>query len=342
MDFELSSEQRDLQDGIRSLLAGRLPLSATRALEGHADTVDQAVWSELADAGVFTLLVPEADGGVGLGLAEATIVFEELGRVLATGPLVSTTALAPLLGVAGSAIPRGLVEAPRLQSATPTLIEHPASISALVVLPPVEDSAGAVTMIDRQAIALNAVASPLDPLTPLATIVGPMPAGEEITEANGHHLRQTSMVLAAAFQVGIAAEVVELARSYALGREQFGRPIGGFQAIKHLLADAFARTELARCAVQAAGVTMDDPQVAASEGDTMGLSAVEVRWRAVAGAKLLADEAAITNARTAIQVHGGMGFTWEVPVHLYLKRARVLASSFGTRTQLADMLASLL
>ena len=124
-------------------------------------------------------------------------------------------------------------------------------------------------------------------------------------------------MLTAALQVGAAAWTTELAVEYAKQRRQFGRPIGGFQAVKHLCADMAVRAEVARCAVQAAAVTVDQPDV--GDGDV-----------AAAGAKLLADEAAITNGRSCIQVHGGMGFTWEVPVHLAYKRARVLATQFGT------------
>jgi hypothetical protein len=222
------------------------------------------------------------------------------------------------------------------------IIENAESAVAFGTLPPVDDVVSPVELVTRTSLDLGEVTTPLDPLTPLSLLRGALPEGTSLDGISNHRVRQIAMVLTAAFQVGIAAQVVDIATEYAKGREQFGRPIGGFQAIKHLLADALCRAELARCAVQAAAVTLDDAHVAAGEADTMGLSIEQVAWRAVAGAKMLADEAAITNSRTAIQVHGGMGFTWEVPVHLYLKRARVLASSLGTRTELADMLASLI
>ena len=117
--------------------------------------------------------------------------------------------------------------------------------------------------------------------------------------------------------LGIAEATLELAVEYAKGREQFGRPIGSFQAVKHMLADMFVRQEVCRAAVYAAGATCDDPLV----GD------VE---RAVSSAKLSAGEAALQNARACIQVHGGMGYTWEVAAHYYLKRCWVLESLFGT------------
>ena len=111
--------------------------------------------------------------------------------------------------------------------------------------------------------------------------------------------------------------VTDLAVAYAKERQQFDRPIGSFQAVKHLCADMLVRTEVARAAVYAAGVTLDDPEVGDPE-------------RAVHAAKITAGEAAVRNAKAAIQVHGGMGFTWEVDAHLYLKRAWWLDTVLGS------------
>ncbi len=129
--------------------------------------------------------------------------------------------------------------------------------------------------------------------------------------------------------LGVAEASTDLAVAYAKERQQFGRPIGAFQALKHLMADMFVRAELARGAVYAAGVTLDDPVVGSVE-------------RAVAGAKITAGEAAIGNGKTCVQVHGGMGYTWEVDAHLLLKRAYVLEAAFGGRDEWADALADLL
>ena len=123
-------------------------------------------------------------------------------------------------------------------------------------------------------------------------------------------------------------------------REQFGKPIGSFQAIKHLCGDMLVRAEVARAAVHAAACLADAPDVAASEAAGAGSSPAQLLERSVSGAKVLADEAAVTNARTAIQVHGGMGFTWEVPLHLHLKRSRLLATTFGAPAERAAALAA--
>jgi alkylation response protein AidB-like acyl-CoA dehydrogenase len=342
VDFELSDFEVELASQVALLAGARLPLAATRAAEGALDVVDADAWQALIEVGLFSLLVPEAAGGLGLGLGAAAVVMEELGRVLAPGPLVATIALSPHVDAAARGVAHSLLAPPPFGGVAPLLLEHPATAVAVAILPPVADVAAPVRLVTTDELAGELVADPLDPLTPLRSIAGELPAGSDLDGVTGHALRQAAMVLSSAFQVGIAREVVALSTTYATGREQFGRPIGSFQAIKHLLADAACRTEVAQAAVHAAAVTLDDPHVAAAEGETLGLSAVEVRWRAVAGAKLLADEAALANAKTAIQVHGGMGFTWEVPIHLYLKRARVLAASLATRAELGDMLAALL
>jgi alkylation response protein AidB-like acyl-CoA dehydrogenase len=135
--------------------------------------------------------------------------------------------------------------------------------------------------------------------------------------------------LTAALQLGSAEATLDAAVAHAKERTQFDRPIGAFQAVKHLLADMLVRVEVTRAAVWAAGATLDQPDV----GDA---------GRAVAGAKLLADEAALANGKASIQVHGGMGFTWEVDAHLHLKRAWVRATTFGNEAVHADSLAATL
>ena len=119
--------------------------------------------------------------------------------------------------------------------------------------------------------------------------------------------------------VGVSDAALQVARDYSLEREQFDQPIGTFQALKHMMADMFVRTSLARSATYAAAAVLDDPVV--------GHLA-----RSVGGAKLLAGEAAIDNARAAVQVLGGMGFTWEMLPNYLLKRAWVLENTFGTAT----------
>jgi alkylation response protein AidB-like acyl-CoA dehydrogenase len=133
-------------------------------------------------------------------------------------------------------------------------------------------------------------------------------------------------VLSAALCIGIAEMTTELAVEYAKKREQFDRPIASFQAIKHFAADMHVRHEVARAAVYAAGATFDDPSV----GDVA---------RAVASARVVAAEAAMKNARMCIQIYGGMGYTWEMPPHYYLKRAFVLEHAFTAADEACETIA---
>jgi alkylation response protein AidB-like acyl-CoA dehydrogenase len=158
---------------------------------------------------------------------------------------------------------------------------------------------------------------PFDPLTPVGG-VDALPAGEQVGDAaDGARLRLLGAALSAAMLLGVADRALDVARGYALERRQFGVPIGSFQAVKHILADMYVRTAQARSATYAAAAVIDDP----TGGDPA---------RTVAGAKLLAGEAAVANAGAAVQVLGGMGFTWDMPPHYLLKRAWLLDQAFGT------------
>ncbi|MFF3731694.1 acyl-CoA dehydrogenase family protein [Streptomyces sp. NPDC002476] len=312
MDFQLSDDQRALRSGIRDILAGRFGRDRMRTALDTGTAVDRGLWRELGEAGFFALRLPETEGGAGLGLPEAVLLFEEAGRALLPGPLITTHLAAG--AVKGAA--EGTAVVAVLEPGSP--VEHLGDADALLVLAP--QGAGAsepapgperaytVTggeLRDLVGEAAEPVRS-LDPFTPLWRISAPAGAPHErlsgeLLPGRTARWRDEGALLAAAEQLGSAARTTELAVQHAGGREQFGAPIGSFQAVKHLCADMLVRAELARCAVYAAAVTADPVEIA--------------------GAKLLADEAAVRNARDCLQVHGGMGFTWEADVHLHLKRA---------------------
>ncbi len=310
MDFRPSQEQRDLKDGIANFCASRCSVTELRRID-EAGGFDLALWRDLADLGVFQLMVAEAKQGLGLGVADAVLVFEALGERLVPGPLVFTQLAAGLIdgAMSGECVVGGLdLEFDRQ---TPHLIEHKEQLDALLLL-----RGDGVYRVAPGELRGSSVAVSLDPLTPVFHAEA-LPEGEKIGDGDhARRLRLEGMSLVAAELLGIVEATLSIALAYAKEREQFGRSIGSFQAIKHLLADMFARQELIRASVYAAGATLDDPSV----GD------VE---QAVRGARLLAAEAAVKNARTCIQIHGGMGYTWEVPDHYYLKRAMVLQNSFG-------------
>ncbi|MEU6991488.1 acyl-CoA dehydrogenase family protein [Streptomyces sp. NPDC046465] len=282
MDFQLSEDQRALRDGMRRLLAGRFAL---RDATDRVDRVDRALWRTLGDAGFFSLALPEEEGGVGLGLPEAVLVFEEAGRVLLPGPAVA------------SFLAAGAVPGAASGDVVVTAVD-----GSLV---PWLDGADVVRGDATGAVPLRSV----DPLTPLHRV------------PDGGHLDRAALLYAAE-QLGSAARTCEMAVQHARQRVQFGQPIGAFQAVKHLCAQMLVRAELARSAVYAAAVT----------GDALDASA----------AKLLADDAAVRNARDCLQVHGGMGFTWESDVHLHLKRAWVRAELGRTARDAEEELAAAL
>jgi alkylation response protein AidB-like acyl-CoA dehydrogenase len=325
MDFELSEDEVALADGMRRLCAGRFPLERIRGGEGEAVTIDASGWSELADAGVFSLRVPEDAGGLGLGTAAAAVVFEELGRALVPGPILATHLAAGMVEGAGDGkVMVGAVRRPTSRpgsTAAPVIVGHLGSLGALVVV-----GDDGLVVVDPATLDAVAVERSLDPLTPLWR-VDHLPVGERVGGPDAGALwRRDAAVLGGALLVGLAAATVDMAVGYAKERQQFGKPIGSFQAVKHLCADMLVRAEVARAAVHAAAVTIDQPDVGDAE-------------RAAAGAGLLAVEAAIANGRSCIQVHGGMGFTWEVPAHLYLMRARVLAGELDGPDALAELVA---
>jgi alkylation response protein AidB-like acyl-CoA dehydrogenase len=316
VNFDLDDAERALADGIREVSSRAFPLERIRALEDTA-AVDREGWRALGAAGVFALRLPEPEG-VGLGLTQAAVVFEELGRALVPGPLVASHLAAGLVpGAAEGERVVGLLEAGR----TPLVVEHLAGLDALVVL----DGDG-LRLVDPAALAAAPLERPLDPLTPLH-LVEDLPAGDPVGGAElARRWRRDGAVLVAALLVGIAAACTERAVCHARERRQFGRPIGSFQAVKHLCADMLVRAEVARAALHRAAVLVDG----AGEGDVA---------RAVAGAALLAAEAAVRNGKDAVQVHGGMGYTWELDVHLFLKRAVVLSTCVGGPDEQAEAVA---
>jgi alkylation response protein AidB-like acyl-CoA dehydrogenase len=323
MDFRLTDDQIALRDGIRSFCDGQMPAEKLGAL-AEAGGFDRALWSGLAEMGVFGLRAAESDGGVGLGMADAVLVFSELARRLVPGPIVWTHLAAGL--VPGAASGNTIVGGLDLSSALgePYLVEHFAELDALLVL-----HADRVERLDPRALKSEAIATPLDPLTPLHHVLD-LPAGERIGGGDlAARLRLEGAALTAALALGVAEMSQELATAYAKQREQFGRAIAGFQSIKHMLADMFVRQEMARAAVWSAGATIDQAGV----GDPA---------RAVASAKVVAGDAAMKNARACIQIHGGMGYTWEMAPHYYLKRAWVLSTCFGTSEEHEESLAATL
>ncbi|CAO5177362.1 Acyl-CoA dehydrogenase [Frankia sp. AiPs1] len=308
MQFRFDEFQIAMRDAVRAFCTGRLALADIAGREDKP--AEPALWSALAELGVLGIL---ADGpGTGLGLVEASLAFEELGAHLAPGPLLWSTLGAPFVdGAADGAVRVAGVE---LDDSLPgpVVVEHADGADVLLVL-----RADRIELVPRAALLPATAGLPLDPLTPVA-VFDTIPAGRVVGDAAAaRRLRNRGAILSAATLVGVAQGALDTARGYALEREQFGVPIGSFQAIKHILADMYVRVELARAATYAAAAIATDPRA----GDLA---------HSAAAAKVLAGDAGIANGRAAVQVLGGMGFTWDMLPHYYLKRAWVLENGFGT------------
>lgn len=342
MDFRYAEEHVQLRDSVRRLLRDVASEPAMREVMATERGWDPAVFRRLAvELGVVGLAVPEEHGGSGYGLLEQGIVLQEAGRALLCAPLLSSVVAVQALLAAGGPAASGHLPAVASGEvlAAVALSSHDAELTALaeehgsawhvtgelawvvdgatadLLLLPARSWHGiSLLAVDlRQAEGVHIVAvDGVDPTRRQARIsltgasaqlLGTAGTGAGLLE----HVRDVAVVLLAAEQLGVAERCLEMATEYAKQREQFGRPIGSFQAVKHKLADVLLEVEAATSAVMYALWVADErpaelPLVAPVAG-------------------LTASEAALLAAGENIQVHGGIGATWEHPAHLYLKRA---------------------
>ena len=319
MDLDPTDDQQALVEMITGFASDRFDSEHARTF---GDRFDRDTWRQLAELGTFGISLPESVGGVGLATIDDVLVHEALGSAFVPGPLIAASLSAGIVdGVLDGSVIPAVLDAP---AHGPVLVEHLRDADVLLVV-----HHDGVDRVDPSTLDATLVPLPTDPLTPVSKL-NSVPTGERIGDAElARRWRLVGSLLASAQMCGNSAGSTRLATDYAREREQFGRPVGSFQGIKHLLADCWIRTEVARSSVWSAGVMVDEPEVGNVE-------------RAIAGARLTAARAATENGKTCIQVHGGMGFTWEVDAHLYLKRAWILETMFGSVDDAADLVASTL
>lgn len=334
MDFDLSPDQTALRDAARELLAGECSSARVRAAGGF----DRELWAAMVEQGWTGIAVPESLGGVGLGVVEAAVLLEQAGAHVAPVPLtqqlVALAALAEsewgpalLSGEAIACVARTPLErhGDGTVSGRPEPVIYGARADVLVV--PAGDS---LVAVDLREVARHAEPA-MDLTRELAWIdLDHAPATEVGGAAEVERHLDRGAVFHAAEMLGGAEAVMHLAVDYAKEREQFGRPIGSFQAVKHRCADMLVDVEGMRSAVYhaawALGAGDPDARVAA------------------ATAKVWCSDAGVRVAESALQVHGGIGFTWESDVHLFLKRAQLDSVAFGDarhhRARLGALLAT--
>lgn len=303
MDFSFTDEQQELRSQARSYLAERFPPERVAELADSEAGWDPSSWDELAELGWLGVSVPEEHGGAGLGFVEEALLLEELGRALYPGPYFSTVALAlPLLGEEDTA------------EVVAGKVRWSASLDGSLVPD--------LAIVDRVAVvengdarAVEARGEPLD-TTDATRRLGRLEAQDgEPLPGDVARLRPRVLAAAAVEALGIGERVLEFGIEHAKTREQFGKPIGTYQAVSHRLADSYVDTQLARSLAYWAAwcVAVDDPQAPV----------------AAAAAKAYAADAAVAACERTIQVLGGIGFTWEHALHRYYKRALQLQSFAG-------------
>jgi alkylation response protein AidB-like acyl-CoA dehydrogenase len=348
--------ENDLREAVGRLVAKRCTPGRVAALADAGEPCDRDLWDDLAAMGLPGLAVPAEHGGEGVGFALAAAAQEELGRGLAHVPSVSTFAVQAALLAADASPPSrrwlpglasgevtaavaagrtvhgwtvaGGVRAActpggwRLTGEVPVVADAPAA--GLLLVPAGEDPG--LFLVEREAVDVERVDA-LDPTRPLGTVRLEEAPGEALTGPAGFAgvlaaAERAALVMLAADAVGVAARALDMAVEHARGRRQFGRPIGSFQAISHRCADMLVAVESARALVAAAAEALDVPS------DDTGV--------AVDLAAAHALEAAVSVTGGCVQIHGGMGFTWEHPAHRYLRRAKAAESLIALPDRLRD------
>jgi alkylation response protein AidB-like acyl-CoA dehydrogenase len=313
----------DLRASVRKALARHAPTERLNAIYDGTDEVSGPLWSAFVELGLPGLLVPESLGGAGASAREAAAVLEEIGRVAAPSPFLTSSVVATtvLVALGDETILPSLSSGEQTAAllVPPTSLRHNRAALTTVGLP-----ADVLLLPDGDALyavrgATFTPVSSLDMTRPLAE-VNLDEAERTLVSDNASTAIDRALLtgagLLAAEQVGVARWALETTIAYLKERRQFGRVVGGFQAIKHRLADLYAAVEQADAAARYAAATLatDDPDVPV----------------AVAVAASFCSEVAVHAAEEAVQLHGGIGMTWEHPAHLHLKRAKADQLLLGT------------
>jgi alkylation response protein AidB-like acyl-CoA dehydrogenase len=350
VEFVFSSEQKDLREAVRDVLGDRSDEAAVRKLMESESGYDAALWARLGgELGVLGLAVPEELGGAGGTLVDQAVVAEEFGAALLPGPVLGTVGLAipALVALGGDEVLADLVAGTRTATLAWTepggapdvtvsdgklsgTIRQVVDGSADVLLVPVAGPDGLALYAtdggERTPLSTLDQTRRQSAVTFDATPARLLASGEAADKAVAHALRVGGVLLAAE-QVGGAQKLLDLTIAYANTRLQFGRKIGSFQAVKHRCADMLVLVEHARSTAYHAAWAVqdgsDDPDLAVS----------------IAQATCSENYEQVTT--DTVQIHGGIGFTWEHPTHLYLKRAFTDAALLGSAEWHRDRVAAL-
>jgi alkylation response protein AidB-like acyl-CoA dehydrogenase len=337
MNLLPSPEQEEIVSSAATFLSGTLPTARTRELIDAPSNVDADGWAAAAALGWFALGLPESLGGVGCGLAEEALLFREIGRALPSGPFLATTLGARVAAFGGDpALAEAISGGRQIGLAVlglDTVIDDSGvsgelqlldTTGAELVLVASRDEACLIALGDLDGVA---AVECIDATTRLARGTASRLIPVARVRGDVDPVARRGVVCAAAMLSGIAEATRDIAAEHAKTRIQFDRPIGVNQAIKHPCADMAVRAELAWAQTVVAALAIDEGR---GDAEFQALSA-----------KVVATDAAERNAGAAIQVLGGMGFTFEHDANLYLKRAYVLGNLFGDTSETLSRLIAL-
>lgn len=328
-----------IRENARQFLEAEAPLSWVHA--GLEAGYDGALWDQMVELGWPALTISEEHGGLGLGMGEQSVLFEEMGRLLTPSPLLISAVVSAAIV---ERLEEGAMRSELLEALAAGTIMSFASIKESSDSPTIEAVAlngmeaqrflfpigSRVAIVDAVDVERNPI-PPLDLTRPMASVAidaAQLESGVvgEIQDGAVADAFNRGRIALANEMVGVAAACLNMTGEYAKQRYQFGRPIGSFQAIKHKMADVFFALETARSMARAASKAADtDPE--------------RVALMAPA-AKELAAQAAFLAASEMIQIHAGIGFTWEHDAHLYFKRAESVRMMWGTSEQNRDAVAA--
>lgn len=323
MQFELSETQKLLQKAAREFLQAECPMSEVRRIMQTPDAHDRTLWRKMADQGWLGLLVPEEYGGMGLGMVELAVLFEQTGRALLPGPFHSTVAYAaPILMAGSEEQKRRYLPALCNGSATYAVASMHYGHAMFVA------DAGAADflilanrLVPRDAVTVDPLKA-YDLTRKLSEVSVDAGTGELIARGNAELVATLAL---AAEMTGGMQRVLELTVAYAKVRKQFDQPIGKFQTVQHMCADMFLWVESSRSAVYYAAYALDKNLPDAAP--------------AVSVAKVYASDMYRECCNRGIQVHGGMGFTWENEMHLYFRRAKACENALGSAREHRERIA---
>ena len=328
MHFDFNDEQREIKSTAREFLASRFKPEKVRELAEAPSPYDEALWREMCELGWPGIFIEEQYGGQELGVLELVILQEELGYALAPSPFISNAVAGLFIEGAGSeaqkarwlpGIASGEARGAAALSADADPIVGAAKGASILVL----NGSGGGRLVEPA----DATLEPLDLIDTTRAYSRVSATGGDPLPGDVAPALDKATVALAAEQVGLAQRALEMAVAYAKEREQFDRPIGAYQAVSHRLAGMLWDTEEAR------SLTLFAAWAADAEPDSLPLAASMAKARASDAAT------AVTNA--ALQVFGGIGFTWEHDLHFLLKRAVVGARMLGTPRQHRERVASL-